>query len=180
MAWKNYTPSLATTPPPSAVSLTIPPPKSNTPTLLIDQATADALGWTTATALAIAIGEGEDFGKIRIWPRHDAPSTLRKPNGAHYSRLRLLLGRAPCLSTTPWRGPVDFTIEPVTNRPATLVITLPEPARAKPAAAVKTPPPEEKPARPQARVVPRRLEDDGHQLPPATAAAVRRAMGASR
>lgn len=155
MPWTAYVPALAKSPPAGPVSLTV--AKTGTPTLLIDDPTRTKLGWTVSTTLAIEIGDGEHAGKIRISPRSTARSLLVKPPGGHYKRSRLALGRMPCLGSQPYRGPVEYSLDRLNSKEAALVVILPDAVRAK--------------------APPAPIEDDDHQLPAGTAAAVKRAMG---
>lgn len=127
MAWKKYTPPVASTKALAPLSITIPEDGSQArPFLSISSETLKQLGWKAGTSLQLLIGEGEHEGKIRIEPMAGEPTVVKAPSaGMKAKRSRIRLGRMPCLATDALKSLLAFAIEK-----DALVLTLPDEARA--------------------------------------------------
>ena len=128
LPWKTFTPARrpeARLPP---LSLTIPNRKGRyAPFLLLAADLVARLQWKAGDALSLEMGDGSDFGTIRLSPAIHGdvrlvPPTLR----GRRKRCRIFIGHMPCLGDEPIICDPHYR---VVER--TLLVTIPLHARAR-------------------------------------------------
>lgn len=111
------------------LSLTIPAHSGQryAPFLLLADDLIARLGWQGGMKLSLEMGDGRDYGQIRISPSTEGNVALEpaKKTGKR-KRARIYIGRMPCLADEPSKSDPQFTISE-----HTLLLTIPTYARAR-------------------------------------------------